>query len=104
MPPRRKPHPRSLDALFGPKPRTVAKAAVKRCPLGHRQAATWKAGSICYSCAVAEEERLRDDQPLPPLGPVPEVLRMRVTDTGRLLTFAIPRHMQCRRPRARWAI
>jgi hypothetical protein len=101
MPPRKKPHPRSLDALFGPKPRTVAKAPVRRCQAGHKQAPTWTTRQPCFKCEEARAREELERRALPPLGPVPDVLRVRVVDTGRVITYAIPPHLQRRGPRPR---
>lgn len=110
MPPRKKPHPRSLDALFGPKPRTVAKAPVKRCAGGHRQSASWKAGHGCSTCERDESARLRseiaareaaaDRAAWSAANPTPAVLVMVVTSTGRVIRHSIPKHLM-RRPGTR---
>lgn len=102
MPPPRKPHPRSLDALFGkPKPR------VKLCPKGHRQGVRWKTGDACLECATiaaraardaeakAEKARWREQ-----MGPVPAVIRMTTWDTKRVVTLAIPPALAAQKKRA----
>jgi hypothetical protein len=105
-PPRKKsrPHPRSLDALF-PRPK---KPPVKRCPAGHSQSQRWKPGDACLTCSLDLERRLRAE--LAALegaaereewrrrnGPVPAVLEMRVVDTGRIIRYAIPPHLQAQK-------
>jgi hypothetical protein len=101
-PPRRKPHPRSLDALF-PKP------AVKRCPAGHRQTQKYRPGDDCLACGL--EARRREQAAIDAATgsaereewnrahPAPAVLEMRVGDTGRVIRFAIPRHLAGKRRR-----
>ncbi len=55
-PPRKRPHPRSLDALF-PRPRTVPKKAVKLCPNKHRQSASWTPSKTCVRCEQDAAQR-----------------------------------------------
>lgn len=101
--PRRRPHPRSLDALF-PKPK---KPPVRLCRRGHRLGErNWKL-KHCPKCraedleaeraadAVAEREewsrRLNT-------GPV---LTHLIVSTGRIVRNVIPRGLQKRRPAGR---
>lgn len=92
-----KPHPRSLDALFGPKVRTVPKKAVKRCLSGHRQEVRWQPGELCRECHRAVLEG--PPRTLPPLGRTPAVLTHLIVSTRRIVSHAIPRHLQRRRVR-----
>lgn len=99
MPPRKRRHPRSLDALF-PRPK---KPPVKRCPAGHRQTQKWKNGSPCLACDLDAERRARAEQAA--LTAVAEreewsrrlnvgpVLTMIETSTGRVIRHTIPRHL-----------
>lgn len=94
-PPRKRPHPRSLDALFGPpKPKIAPK---KRCRYGHLQPVRWRDGDPCADCAAvaarlaraqeakAEKARYREEN-----GPAPLVLRVLTLDTGKVTTYSIP--------------
>ena len=108
MPPRtrKKPHPRSLDVLF-PRPK------VKRCIGGHSQTPEWRPMHGCSTCCKEQAERAEQERMAAGggaaererwrsrLGPAPAVLEMRVVDTGRLIRFVIPRHLQRRRGKAR---
>ncbi len=95
MPPRKRPHPRSLDALF-PKPKV---RPVKRCPAGHRMGVDWRPVMGCKTCrdqAARADLAKRDLPPLPsawPGGKVPAVLTMIETSTGRVIRHAIPPHL-----------
>lgn len=92
MPPRKRPHPRSLDALF-PRPK---KPPVKRCGAGHRMGVDWRPVMGCKTCRDQEARAAQDRAPLPsawPGGKVPAVLTMRVVDSGRLIVHAIPPHL-----------
>lgn len=102
-PPRKRPHPRSLDALFGrPKP-----APKKRCPAGHLQPVRWSSGDPCLDCSAikareareqdarAEKARYRTEN-----GPAPMFLRVLTLDTGKVTTYAItPRQAAEKRAR-----
>ena len=93
---KKKPHPRSLDALF-PRPK---KPAVKRCPNGHRQGAAYRPGDPCVVCerdewqelSKVEADRQREEfSRRNPCGPTHTI---RVVSTGRLKVYAIPRHLR----------
>lgn len=99
----RKPHPRSLDALF-PRPK---KPAVKRCARGHRQQPDWRPTMGCPFCALYEEtsERIRNHDAKREreewsarlnVGPV---LTHRIVSTGQIVRHVIPPHLQKRRRR-----
>lgn len=99
MRPPRKTHPRSLDALF-PRPK---KPAVKRCPAGHRQTQKWRPGDACLACDLDRERKERaaldaltgaaERVAWSRANPVPAVLEMRVTSTGKVIRYAIPPHL-----------
>lgn len=99
MPPPRKRHPRSLDALF-PRPK---KPPIKRCPKGHRQTQKWIRGTACRACLAEQEARERaaamaqtgaaEREEWSRRNKVGPVLMMRVVDTGRLIVHKIPRHL-----------
>ena len=101
-PPRKRPHPRSLDALFGPaKPRVPVP---KRCPKGHRQTQRWRAGDDCLECASVERARLRalsaaevKARYREAMGPPPAVLRILTVDSGKITTYAIPPRLAAER-------
>jgi hypothetical protein len=102
-PPRKRPHPRSLDALFGrPKP-----APKKRCPGGHLQPVRWRSGDPCLECKAIEARRAREQDARDEkarfrelMGPVPLVLRVLTLDTQKVTTYAItPRQAAERRAR-----
>lgn len=79
----------------GPEPRTKAKAVVKRCVAGHRQTPLWKPHQGCMTCAVRARER---EDAVREIGPAPAFLSIRTVDTGKTRYFAIPPHLQRRRP------
>lgn len=110
MPPRKRPHPRSLDALF-PKAARPEPAPQLKCGKGHPQSRGWTPGRGCQRCAalaqadkrtadLARKAQERPRESVWPGGRVPEVLTMRVHDTGQILRFAIPKHLR-RRKRGR---
>lgn len=80
-----------------PRPSKPRKPAVKLCPAGHKQVRGWKHGDQCPVCRRESDRMLAHKAPLPPLGPTPEVLTIRVVSTGRLIVHAIPRWLQRRR-------
>lgn len=107
MPPR-KPHPRSLDALF-PRPPRVP---IKRCAYGHTQTPGWRAVTGCSTC----NERVRRETERSNLtgdagraereawyrdNPVPDVLTMVETSTGRVIRHTIPPRLRKRGPTGR---
>lgn len=51
----KRPHPRSLDALF-PKPK------VRRCGRGHGQTPEWRPSRGCSTCRKQDDERALDEQ------------------------------------------
>lgn len=100
-------HRRSLDALFGPKPRTVPRAAPRRCPNGHLQSATWIRGSLCRACQTEAEQLARGDAAKARAeaeraawsatnhpGPTMTMVEGR---TGRLIVHSIPPHLRKRK-------
>jgi len=99
MPPRKRHHPRSLDALF-PAPK---KPAIKRCPAGHRQTQKWRPGDSCTACQIDAQRREQaaldaltgaaEREAWSRAHPCPAVLEMRVVDTGRVVRYAIPPHL-----------
>lgn len=105
MPPPRKPHPRSLTALFGPaKPKVAPK---KRCAKGHLQPVRWRSGDPCTECQTIAARLARIDEAKAEKaayrienGPPPAVLRVLTVDTGKVTTYAItPRQAAERRAR-----
>lgn len=115
MPRKPKPHPRSLDALFGPAPSVKAKQKrpprkprVKHCPNGHVRAASYKPGSWCNQCyrekeaarqasgAAKDREEWRKKN-----GPAPATLEIRFKATGRVVRYSIPKHLAPRKARGR---
>jgi hypothetical protein len=92
---KKRPHPRSLDALF-PRPK------VKRCHAGHSQTPEWRASWGCSTCRKEEEEfarrqwertdarlnaaRLEREEWSAGLGPPPIVMTIRTHD-GTVQTF-----------------
>lgn len=114
MPPRKRPHPRSLDAIFSkPAPRHHARPEPTPqllCAKGHPQSRGWTPKRGCQRCAsLAESDRLaaklaaqakaRPRVSVWPGGRVPDVLTMTVVDTGRVLRFSIPKHLRRRKGR-----
>lgn len=102
-PPRKRPHPRSLDAIFGrPKP-----APKQRCPGGHLQPVRWRSGDPCLECRAIEARRAREQAARDEKaryraenGPAPHFLRVQTLDTGKVTTYAItPRQAAERRAR-----
>lgn len=109
MPPRKKPHPRSLDALF-PRPARPEPAPQLRCGRGHPQSRGWTPKRGCQKCAaLAEADRLaaqiaakakdRPRESVWPGGRVPDVLTMRVVDSGKIIRWSIPKHLRPRKRR-----
>lgn len=121
MPPRKR-HPRSLDALFPAKPRPLRlrlppppkprpePTPQLLCGRGHPQSRGWTPGRGCQRCAkLAADDKLakemaakakeRPRESVWPGGRVPDVLTMRVHDTGQILRFAIPKHLRRRKRR-----
>lgn len=107
MPPRKRPHPRSLDALF-PAPARPAPTPQLQCGKGHPQSRGWTPGRGCQRCAslaeadrhsakLAAEAAARPRESVWPGGRVPEVLTMRVHDTGKVIRYAIPKHLRRRK-------
>lgn len=98
-PPRKRPHPRSLDALFGPKkPKVEPK---RHCPRGHLQSVKWRYGDECWPCERARRadaeakisaERSAADRAAyrAENGPPPMVLTMTTWDTKRVVRLMIP--------------
>lgn len=109
MPPRKRPHPRSLDAIF-PKPSRPVPGPQLKCGSGHPQSRGWNRERGCARCAaiaeanrqsakLAAEAAARPRESVWPGGRVPEVLTMRVHDTGQILRFSIPKHLRRRKRR-----
>ncbi len=105
MPPRKKPHPRSLDALF---PRPARKVAVKRCAWGHSQTPDWRTVQGCSTCRKREEAEAKRAALSGDAGkaereewyrnnPIPDVLTITETSTGRVFRYVIPPHCRKRR-------
>lgn len=103
-PPRKRPHPRSLDALFGPaKPRV---APTRRCPKGHKLHGKAKADD-CYECRQVEARLARAQEGArekaayrEASGPVPHVLRILTLDTQKVTAYAIPPALAAQKKRA----
>lgn len=102
MPPPRKPHPRSLTALFGPaKPKVAPK---KRCPKGHLQPVRWRSGQPCTECqtiaarlARIEDAKAEKAEYRERMGPPPMVLTITTWDTQRVARFVIPPRLAAQR-------
>lgn len=114
---RRRPHPRSLDALF-PRPRV----RIRRCINGHGQSPAWIPGSVCRACeadgarqassSTAKAAAVADREAWSAANgrPGPHFL-MGPTREGRIIKFSIPPWAQAlrkkqgrqraRRPRGR---
>ena len=106
MPPRKRPHPRSLDAIF-PRP---APGPQLLCGKGHAQSRGWTPKRGCQRCAslaasdrlaakMAAEAKARPRESVWPGGRVPDVLTMRVHDTGKVIRYSIPKHLRRRKGR-----
>lgn len=97
-PPRKRPHPRSLDALFGPKKPKVAPK--RHCPRGHLQSVKWRPGDECWPCelaarqaAEAEGNRIRNAAARAEYRAIhgnPAIITMTTYDTKRVLRLSIP--------------
>ncbi len=107
MPPRKRPHPRSLDALFPPPARPAPPPQLK-CGKGHPQSRGWTPGRGCQRCAslaeadrqsakLAAEAAARPRESVWPDGKVPFTLVMIETQNGKVHRFTIPKHLRRRR-------
>lgn len=104
-PPRKRSHPRSLDALFGP---AKPKIAPKRfCPKGHLQSVKWRPGDECWPCtnaarqaAEAHERQIKnaaDRAAYREKHGNPAVITMTTWDTKRVIRMAIPPRLAAQR-------
>lgn len=113
----RRPHPRSLDALFGPAPtargklkpkQPPRKARVKLCLRGHKLPRTANENTWCRLCFEERQEAERasnaaaDREEWRRLnGPSPAVMEIRFKATGRVARYTIPPHLRPRKVRGR---
>lgn len=109
MPARKKrPHPRSLEALF-PIPK------VSRCPRGHGQTPMWKRHHGCQTCRKDDAQRAEVERMMATnagaaereawrriLGPPPLDMSFRTVREGKLIRYTIPPHLM-RKPGSRRA-